>query len=738
MRTAHRGEHKVQDGETSPRLEEYEPTMAFPHPMAGDRADRVNSMARKRADRNGEPESDASHDDACDAASGARKSPREIARRMVEAIIDPDKGLGSRNHFDIEAKSKQAGGWKAVALALLEMLKDPDPFTCSGAALALLGLDRHVEKASKTLGRLLSHENPEIRLRAALTFALFGNASDALLDDHRRLLHEDDPVLAVVAACCLKETEMAPEAIRLMGRALHYQSFPEFRGFPQVAVYAAFGMLGVGLNTAEAMDVFGKALTKPESPDVRRAAVYLLPRLGEKASEVGQRLIAMLGDDTLEKATRRYILRTLGEMKLGDEARKALLRAARSKNWTTVCSAADGFREIGDLPDELLDTLIRLLDHIEANARCSAASALGSFGAAADAAAPALLARLGIEQDVDCIRSLLRGINGIGWPISPDHFPIAQETVRTLVGRIKPEHPLSVQQTLVLAIANFRELAIPILIEHARTDSVEALRVASACLAGIGTLMPDTVIAELAANFVDEGNEHTRVIAAVVLSFMGVHAAKGVPVLARLLDGGPKNGSGNSDVDVNIDILNTLRAIGREARDAAPAVVRKLLGADLFIAEQAQSVLMAIGPEAIPALDDAVPEAEAEGRERIAEVVRRIGRPATQAAAGHGQAEDFSWFGDDRLLRDFVSVADVMVKYPTLSVRKIEEKGLVGFRQAKIRKVISRVEEKYNARNRTANRVREEKERDSTKVTGLTEFGKSLLTRIQKYLEYNS
>jgi hypothetical protein len=49
--------------------------------------------------------------------------------------------------------------------------------------------------------------------------------------------------------------------------------------------------------------------------------------------------------------------------------------------------------------------------------------------------------------------------------------------------------------------------------------------------------------------------------------------------------------------------------------------------------------------------------------------------------------------------------------------------------------VIARVEEKYNARNRTTYRVREEKERDSTRVTGLTEFGKSLLTRIRKYLE---
>jgi HEAT repeat protein len=690
-------------------------------------------MARKSAERNGEPESDDPRDEAGGAALGARTSPREIARRMVEATLDPEKGLGSQNHFDIDAKSKLAGGWKAVALALREMLNDPDASICVGAAVILVGLDRHVESATKAIRRLLGHANGEIRLRCALTFALLGKTPDALLDDFGRLLHGDDPVLAVAAACCLKETEMAPEAIRLLGRALNHQLFPEFRDFPQVAVYAALALLGMGLHTAEALDVFRKALTEPPTPEIRRAVIHLLPHLGEKASEVGRLLIAMLGDGALEKASRRYILRTLGDMNLGDDARKALLRAARSKNWTTVCSAADGFREIGELPAELLNTLIGLLDHGEANARCSAASALGSFGAAADAAVPALLARLGIEPDMNCIGSLLHGINGIGWPISPAYFPVAQETVRALIGRIKPEHPLPVQQTLVLAIVNFRELAIPILIEHARADSGEALRVASGCLAGIGTLMQDMVIAELTANFVDEGNEHTRVIAAVVLSYMGAHAAKGVRVLVRLLDDEPENDNGDSHVDVTIDILNTLRAIGREARDAAPAVVRKLLGADLFVAELAQSVLMAIGPEAVPALDDAVPEADAEGRERIAEVVRRIGRPA--GAAGHGQAEDFSWFGDDELLRDFVRIADVMVKYPTLSMRKIEEKGLVGFRQTKIRKVIARVEEKYNARNRTTYRVREEKERDSTRVTGLTEFGKSLLTRIRKYLE---
>ena len=364
----------------------------------------------------------------------------------------------------------------------------------------------------------------------------------------------------------------------------------------------AFGGIGVRTKTV-ARELTGRSSGGTAAP--RLHAVKALEAMGAAAAPAGPALLALVRNPaagvTLRAAASGALGTVFGRPTAGEpkrlvagreRARAALADAAMSAGeWPILAAASDGLAGTGGVPAGVVGRLAGLLDCDDPEARGTAALSLVRAGVDPADAVPALIERLGREQDP------------------------------------------GVSQALIVALAAIGAVALPALVTVVREQVPHTLLPAAEAIVRIGS----GAAAEVAETLLADADEWVRDFAVSVLQRIGPRAEPAVPVAVRLL--------AHPDPGVREHAAMAVVFVGGRAKAAAPALVGALSDTHRDIAHWAEKALAVIGPDAVPALRAASP-ADAGGQVRVGRLLAHL----TRAAGGPG-ADGFEWVGaDDKLV----------------------------------------------------------------------------------------
>ena len=223
-------------------------------------------------------------------------------------------------------------------------------------------------------------------------------------------------------------------------------------------------------------------------------------------------------------------------------------------------------------------------------------------------------------------------------------------------------------QVLFWCVAALGRHAVPSLVRLAQNRDLDSVRVAVCGMARIGIVDPEFIVSVVIDTFMSDDDEILRTAGISMLDQMGDAAIGAVPRLAELLDDGDEETYGG--------IFLVLRRMGREAGEATGALIRLFLQ-DNYWKNDAESLLMAIGPAAAPALQEAIAAADGAEKNRLEAMMKQIGPQASSWGKG-----DISFGSVDlRWLTTFATVGAFLRKNGATSMRDIVEQarqGLLG------------------------------------------------------------
>jgi HEAT repeat protein len=615
-------------------------------------------------------------------------------------------------------------GWPKIIIALRELLYQADVPTQLGAATVLLRLGRAEDEAARAFVRVLEGNDWDQRFQAVLILSLLEQVSEATVPTLVKLLRGNDPTLKVAAASALRDVPDLPEAVPILSQALRNHDEP---GMVMMAA-SAFGRMGV--RASEAVQALLTLLRQTDKPEMTAGIVSLLSGMKERAREAGPTLLGMLESPATDQPTHKAIIAALGEMGLGSAARKALLRALQSENWVTVCMAGLSLKDLGEMPRKLRERLEELLSHADAEARGAAALVIGEFGPEAAETMPTVFRRAIHELNVNVLTSLGNAVTSIGLPVLTDNLALIDEVMGVLIERLRAERDIDRFRILVWFVAMLGTHAVPRLISLARSKDFDSMRVTVASLAAMGMATPEPITRVVVQELISQDDSFVRLIGVSVLAEMGPDAVKAVPSLAGLLDAG--------DEDVCPDVFRALRAIGPEAGEAAPALVRMMLGKHPSFSTQAESLLLIIGAGAVTALEHALAEADEKGKSRLTLILNRIGKPVIE---GIERDFDFALIGEDAWLETFAFLGQIMRARGPTSLRAIlEDKDVTlpkdtPWTDRGIWKHIENFEKRLQILCKDNSIRLIDRQKESRKKGGLTDFGERLLPKVLKYLK---
>ncbi len=363
-----------------------------------------------------------------------------------------------------------------------------------------------------------------------------------------------------------------------------------------------------------------------------------------------------------------------------------LIRSLRSENWLVACNVVESLVAMGEAPKAAIQAMVKLLEHPKPEARSMAALSLGKFEERAAEAIPVLIERLKSEPDRNVWRSVIDAVVAIGEP------------------------------------------AIPALVGLIEQGDYRLLPLAGESLSRIVGDSPD----RLAHILLTHPSGDVKQQAAGILKLMGPKAAPAVPVAAQLLREG--------DDETRFAALLVLAGIGPSAREALPDLVRVFLAPNPEFSEWAGEALLRIGPDAVAALEAALPDADAAGQERIAALLARLGKPAV----GHAASPDYGWIGDDSLVEFFVLIGGMLEaaqgavakRQLVREIGQLQSLGTVSLdfpdNEGQLRKWITKLEAKLKVRAGRPIRLIGSK---STRPGALTDDGNFYLQEFRHYLE---
>ena len=534
-------------------------------------------------------------------ASFEEQSAKTIARDLARSISHPDSERNYAEHVGVRSTWQRYGGIKAVKAALVDLLADADALTRLGAATWLLIEKTAIAKAAAAYARLMEDADADVRLKTLMMLAFCEShavcirESEALFNSLNKLMSGTDTLSNVYAAACLADSpapngSTAPlDAIRVLSKALT-------RKDPQTVLIAA-GILGrMGVYIEEAVKALSEMLADGTPPEIRTGAISVLSQMGENTQAALPTLLNLLVDPQIGSTMRKFIAQCLGGMGMGEDAKRALRKAAKSKDWQVVCSIAECYKDFDDLPDWLLAPLVQLLSHADKEARGMAAVMIGDYGRLAAGALPAMVERVANETEPSVLYNLSKAFHMINHQLSTLDQAFVDSAVDRFLHRATIQDDPELSLPIAGSIASFRGYAIPTLIAAAIAGKTVPRQVAVAALGLISLVDADAVVRAISDQLFAHRSRRVRLTGVSVFVEMGPLAANAVPELVRLLD--------DSDETAVAYVLRCLRAIGRPASQAAPSVAPFLLAGDHEIRTIAEDVVAGFGRDAAAALSN--------------------------------------------------------------------------------------------------------------------------------------
>lgn len=223
--------------------------------------------------------------------------------------------------------------------------------------------------------------------------------------------------------------------------------------------------------------------------------------------------------------------------------------------------------------------------------------------------------------------------------------PRAATSVPALVSRLKDRVSPGLGTALARTLGGIGPAAAPALLDIIRRHDVQAIPIASAAFAQMGS-KGATALAEALKTETDEWG---RAAFVALVRELGSEAGEAVPVLATIL-------AETEDEELAATVLAAIDATGRAAMQAVPALVAWVGKGSDELAFAARRVLRNLGPEATQAVEEALADIPADERERLEGFLPQ---------ADDGLDRLFAKFDgvNDTLLWNFVYVADILIEH---------------------------------------------------------------------------
>ena len=387
-------------------------------------------------------------------------------------------------------------------------------------------------------------------------------------------------------------------------------------------------------------------INKLKDPEggVRRDAAEALGKIGPDAKPA----VPALSEAFKDKNEVVRLAAGVALARIVPEGVPALIEALKDKNEVFRLAAAVALARIGP---EAVPALIEALKDEDKVVRVFAAIALAEIGPEAKAAVPDLIEALK-DKDKDVRRVAAQALVKIGLE--------ARLAVPVLIEAFKDENR-DVRRFAAQdlgSIGSEAKSAVPALSEALKDEDIHVCKQAAQALGQIGPEAKAAVPALIEA-LKDKGND-VRLEAAEALGKIGPEAKAAVPALIEAFK--------DENRDVRRFAARALERIGSEAKSAVPALSEALKDKDesLSVRMVAAWALMGIGPEAMPALIEAL---KVENRD-----VRR--------AAALGLGEIATALRDDKatdMIKDLIAAKKALSAYPELEDKKKEVRRAIEY-----------------------------------------------------------
>jgi HEAT repeat protein len=488
---------------------------------------------------------------------------------------------------------RQAEGLTAVLIA---GLKDFDPTVRAQAAQALIAMRGEAKDAAGALEVALGDADTLVRLRAAVALGNIGPAAKAQVPKLVDTLRDKDYKVRIYAALALWVIARQREGVPILCDALKTQD-------PLLRQMAAKGLHTIckeakasqmpfvekdakagKVSIASAVPTLIDAL-KDNDKDVRGLAALTVGVIGKDAQEAVQPLMAALKhSDPNFRVEVAFALSGIGEAaKPAIPVLKDALHGDRDNNVKVY--AAQALWVIERRADDIVPTLIKVLEDRDGQVRARAAFALGMLRGEAKAAVPQLN---------DALK---------------DGNPSLRLAAATALGKIGPP----------------ARVAYPTLDHLTKDDHAEIKKAASTAMKEIGRPQK-TDVQTLLIPALKNDNPQYRMAATVCLWMLYREAREAVGPLSELLT--------DPDENVRGTAAFALGAIGTEAAPAVPALIKALKHqTDETLRYRAAYALGEIGPaakKAVPALQLALDDKKPAVRFHAAQALWTIDKQALE------------------------------------------------------------------------------------------------------------
>jgi HEAT repeat protein len=521
---------------------------------------------------------------------------------------------------------------------LIADLKDSDRNTRLAAANSLGAQGPRAALAAKQLGEMLKEDDPTLRLAAAQALGKIGptahEAYPALL---RRLGDRDAGV-----------REAARQALDRVGRPTA-EDIPELREAlkdptPAVRVFALDALLSMELSPKTAAPLYA-AVLKDEDRTLRLRAVKALGKVGPKGREAA--FPALLGamrdvDPEVRKAAGEAI-ETLGPPAAGDVPSLRALLGEKGAPAELRARVARSLGALGAGASKAVPELAEAVRAPEVEVRRAAAAALAQVGPAAKDALLPLMEALK-DRDKEVRRAALLAIGQLG-----AEGKLAVDDVEALVNDKDPDVRKAAGRVLVQIAPN------EVLATYSRalfhTDDSVRLEAAEVLIAMGADAKPSA--ADLMAAVGREKNPTIRLKMARALTQVKPDTTAPVRPLAELLS--------SKDAAMRREASELLAAIGTVARDAVPELTQALQDREPAVRRNAVVALGKVGEPAKPAVKPLIrtlKDRELHGP--VADALVKIGPdaiPALIEALKDNENRGAVWLGVARTLEKFGSEA---------------------------------------------------------------------------------
>ncbi|MBW3597300.1 MAG: HEAT repeat domain-containing protein [Planctomycetes bacterium] len=401
---------------------------------------------------------------ALDALFALRPDPQVVTPLLVQALEDADPRIAVASLRTLADR-----GESAVPL-LVKSLESPK--AAYWAALALEELGPKAKTAVPALTKLLSHEEPEVRMQALLALGAVGNDAQPAAK-HVIALLQNDPMTGVryAAAFALGKIGGGPQGDAALQAASQHED-------PLLAMLAAWALAKSHPDDPQIAERASKLIVaglQSENPNVQAAAAKALAE-----SDLGSEVTAEALVDALEEAPPHVATDAVHALALlGPKAVPHVVRGLKNENLRMY--AVRVLKRIGPDAAEAVPALTAVLESTDDPAvRREVQFALAAIGPAAEAAAPELVNSLSAEND-QVKYSAIYALGSMGEQGRAGYNELlnnlnSEDTFLQIasiwaMARIDPGQP---------AVA---EIGVPILIESLQSDR-EVIRVEAASTLG--------------------------------------------------------------------------------------------------------------------------------------------------------------------------------------------------------------------------------------------------------------